>query len=33
MMELIREEFPNLKYGYYNPPKERMVNYDTDFAH
>lgn len=33
MMELIREEFPNLKYGYYNPPKERMVNYDNDFAH
>ncbi|HLO70950.1 MAG TPA: radical SAM protein [Flavipsychrobacter sp.] len=33
MMELIREEFPNLKYGYYNPPKERMVNYETDFAH
>lgn len=33
MMELIREEFPNLKYGYYNPPKERMVNYDSDFAH
>lgn len=33
MMELIQEEFPNLKYGYYNPSKERMVNYDTDFAH
>lgn len=33
MMELIREEFPNLKYGYFNPPKERMINYDTDFAH
>jgi len=33
MMELIREEFPNLKYGYYNPSKERMANYDTDFAH
>ncbi len=33
MMELIREEFPNLKYGYFNPSKERMLNYDTDFAH
>lgn len=33
MMELIQEEFPNLKYGYFNPSKERMQNYDTDFAH
>lgn len=33
MMELIHEEFPNVKYGYFNPPAERMVNYDTDFAH
>lgn len=33
MMELIQEEFPNLKYGYFNPSKERMLNYDTDFAH
>lgn len=33
MMELIHEEFPNLKFGYYNPPAERMKNYDTDFAH
>lgn len=33
MMELIREEFPNVKFGYFNPPAERMINYDTDFAH
>lgn len=33
MMELIREEFPQLKYGYFNPSIERMKNYDADFAH
>lgn len=33
MMELIQEEFPKVKYGYFNPPAERMKNYDTDFAH
>lgn len=33
LMELIHEEFPNVKYGYYNPPIERMKNFDTDFAH
>lgn len=33
MMELIHEEFPNVKYGYYNPPVERMKNFETDFAH
>lgn len=33
MMELIHEEFPEVKFGYFNPPKERMSNYDTDFAH
>ncbi len=33
MMDLIHEEFPNVKFGYFNPPIERMVNYDTDFAH
>jgi pyruvate-formate lyase-activating enzyme len=33
LMELIREEFPDLKYGYFNPPIERMKNFDTDFAH
>ena len=33
MMELIHEEFPEVKFGYFNPPRERMSNYDTDFAH
>jgi len=34
LMELIREEFPNLKFGYFNPPMERMKgNYELDFAH
>lgn len=33
MMELIHEEFPKVKFGYFNPPAERMVNYDNDFAH
>jgi pyruvate-formate lyase-activating enzyme len=33
MMELIREEFPNLKFGYFNPPIERIKgDYDMDFA-
>jgi hypothetical protein len=34
LMELIKEEFPDLKYGYYNPPMERIKgNYEVDFAH
>jgi len=34
LMELIREEFPCLKFGYFNPPLERIKgNYETDFAH
>ena len=34
LMELIREEFPHLKFGYYNPPIERITGrYDVDFAH
>src|SRR5688572_9720422 len=34
LMELIREEFPSLKYGYFNPPMERIKGrYDVDFAH
>lgn len=33
MMDLIHEEFPNVKFGYFNPPIERMKNYDVDFAH
>ena len=33
LMELIREEFPHLKYGYYNPPLERIRGrYEEDFA-
>jgi pyruvate-formate lyase-activating enzyme len=34
LQELIREEFPDLKYGYFNPPMERIKgNYQLDFAH
>lgn len=34
LMELIRDEFPYLKYGYFNPPIERIKgNYEFDFAH
>ncbi len=34
LMELIKEEFPKLKFGYFNPPKERIKgNYEMDFAH
>lgn len=33
LMELIHEEFPNLKYGYFNPPLERMKDFEKDFAH
>jgi pyruvate-formate lyase-activating enzyme len=34
MMDLIREEFPTLKFGYFNPPLERIKgNYEADFAH
>ena len=34
LMELIREEFPHLKYGYFNPPIERIKGrFDVDFAH
>ena len=34
LMELIRDEFPNLKFGYFNPPIERIKgNYEMDFAH
>jgi wyosine [tRNA(Phe)-imidazoG37] synthetase (radical SAM superfamily) len=33
LMELIREEFPKLKFGYYNPPIERIKgNFEMDFA-
>lgn len=34
LMSLIREEFPNLKFGYFNPPSERIKgSYEKDFAH
>lgn len=34
LMSLIREEFPELKFGYFNPPVERMKgNFEVDFAH
>lgn len=34
LLELIREEFPRLKFGYYNPPMERIKGvYEKDFAH
>lgn len=34
MMELIHEEFPNVKFGYFNPPMERIKgDYLKDFAH
>lgn len=34
LMELIREEFPELKFGYFNPPIERILGrYEVDFAH
>ena len=34
LMELIHEEFPHLKFGYFNPPMERIKGvYDVDFAH
>lgn len=34
LMDLIKEEFPDLKFGYFNPPIERIKgNYEADFAH
>lgn len=34
LQELIKEEFPNVKFGYFNPPMERIKgNYEMDFAH
>lgn len=34
LMELIHEEFPRLKFGYFNPPIERINgNFEIDFAH
>ncbi|MBC7947237.1 MAG: radical SAM protein [Chitinophagaceae bacterium] len=34
LQELIREEFPDLRYGYFNPPIERIKGkFELDFAH
>lgn len=33
VMEELRAEFPALKFGYYNPPKERMGDFEKAFAH
>ncbi|MEM6319357.1 MAG: radical SAM protein [Bacteroidota bacterium] len=34
LMALIKDEFPHIKYGYFNPPIERIKgNYEADFAH
>jgi pyruvate-formate lyase-activating enzyme len=34
LMELIKEEFPQLKFGYFNPPVERIKGvFEQDFAH
>ncbi len=34
LMELIKDEFPSLKFGYFNPPTERIKgNFEMDFAH
>ena len=33
LMNLLREEFPLLKFGYFNPPMERIRgNFEKDFA-
>ncbi|MBW7951915.1 MAG: radical SAM protein [Chitinophagaceae bacterium] len=33
MMNLIKEEFPEIKFGYFNPPMERIKgNFELDFA-
>ncbi|MBS1601464.1 MAG: radical SAM protein [Bacteroidetes bacterium] len=34
LMDLIQDEFPDLRYGYFNPPIERIRGrYEKDFAH
>ena len=34
LMELLHDEFPKLKFGYFNPPIERIKgNFELDFAH
>jgi wyosine [tRNA(Phe)-imidazoG37] synthetase (radical SAM superfamily) len=33
LMDLLREEFPRLKFGYFNPPMERIIGeFEKDFA-
>ncbi|MBD0297934.1 MAG: radical SAM protein, partial [Flavisolibacter sp.] len=34
LMKLLQDEFPHLKYGYFNPPIERIKGrFEADFAH
>ena len=34
LMELLKDEFPDIKYGYFNPAMERIKgNFEMDFAH
>lgn len=34
LLQLIKEEFPHIKYGYFNPPTERINgSFENDFAH
>jgi wyosine [tRNA(Phe)-imidazoG37] synthetase (radical SAM superfamily) len=34
LMEQLKEDFPEIKYGYFNPPAERISgNFEKDFAH
>ena len=34
LQELLQEEFPNLKFGYFNPSIERIKGkFEMDFAH
>jgi molybdenum cofactor biosynthesis enzyme MoaA len=34
LLELIKEEFPKLQFGYFNPPMERIKgDFQSDFAH
>ncbi len=34
LMELIHEEFPHLRFGYFNPPMERISGaFEVNFAH
>ncbi len=34
LQEMLKEEFPSLRFGYFNPPMERIKGrFETDFAH